>query len=48
VFRVAGSVVAAWMGAGAQGKLAGPGLAVTGRLAVRVSESGKTDTVVAH
>jgi len=47
VFKVADSVVAAWIGAGAQGKLAGPGLAATGRLAVRVSEGGKTDTVVA-
>jgi hypothetical protein len=47
VFKVADTVVAAWMGAGAQGKLAVSGLAAKGRLVVRVGEGGKTDSAVA-
>jgi len=48
VFTVAGTTVAAWMGAGPQGALAGRGIAAKGRLAVRAGEGGTTETVVAQ
>jgi hypothetical protein len=48
VFKVADSVVAAWLGAGAQGALTGGGIEAKGRLAVRFSEGGETQTVVAQ
>jgi hypothetical protein len=47
VFKVADSAVAAWIGAGEQGALAGGGIDAKGRLAVRVTEGGKMETVVA-
>jgi len=48
VFKVADTVAAAWMGAGTRGKLPMPGTLAEGRLAVRTSEGGKTDSAVAQ
>ena len=48
VSKVADSLVAAWLGAGAQGALTGGGIEAKGRLAVRFSEGGETQTVVAQ
>jgi hypothetical protein len=47
-FKLADTVVAAWMGAGTQGKLDAAGIAESGRLAVRVTEDGRTDSAVAR
>jgi len=44
VFKVKDTTAAAWLGAGTHGKL--PGAAAEGRLAVRITEGGRTDTVV--
>ena len=48
VFRVKDTVAGAWLGPGATGPLPMPGAAAEGRLAVRVTEAGKTDDLVAQ
>lgn len=46
--KIAGTEAVAWMGAGSEGKLPLPNLSAQGRLAVRVVEAAKTETVVAQ
>ncbi len=47
-FRVAGTSVAAWWGAGSQGKIAAPGIAGEGRMVIDTTEAGKTEHVVSQ
>jgi hypothetical protein len=47
-FRVAGTQVAAWWGAGPRGKISAGALSGDGRLVIRVEEGGKTSQVVSQ